>query len=122
MSRHIPTGRRALAALCCALLTATGSLACGPDTEARWDEFLDESDPERQEAQETAKQQGVARVAPEAASFMQIAVTAHVHRMLAARAYNGAVPHGAFATWMWPPSQRTPVGAPDFSMYDAPPP
>ena len=71
---------------------------------------------------ETAKQQGVARVAPEAASFMQIAVTAHVHRMLAARAYNGAVPHGAFATWMWPPSQRTPVGAPDFSMYDAPPP
>ena len=71
---------------------------------------------------ETAKQQGVARVAPEAASFMQIAVTAHVHRMLAARAYNGAAPHGAFATWMWPPSQRTPVGAPDFSMYDAPPP
>ena len=71
---------------------------------------------------ETAKQQGVARVAPEAASFMQIAVTAHVHRMLAARAYNGAVPNGAFATWMWPPSQRTPVGAPDFSMYDAPPP
>ena len=52
----------------------------------------------------------------------QIAVTAHVHRMLAARAYNSTASHGAFATWMWPPSQRTPVGAPDFSMYDAPPP
>ena len=57
MRRHLPTGRRALSALCCALLTATGSFACGPDTEARWDEFLDESDPERQEAQAAAEQQ-----------------------------------------------------------------
>ena len=57
MSRQLPTGRRALEALCCALLLATGSLACGPDTEARWDEFLDESDPERQEAQDAAEQQ-----------------------------------------------------------------
>ena len=51
----------------------------------------------------------------------QIAITAHVHRLLAARAHNGAASHGAFATWMWPPSQRTPVGTPDFSDYGAAP-
>lgn len=64
---------------------------------------------------ETAKQCGVSRVAPEATAFMQRALVAHVHRLIAARVHNPSAGHHAQAGWMWPPSQRVPVGTQDFS-------
>lgn len=64
---------------------------------------------------ETAKQCGVSRVAPEATSFMQRALVAHVHRLIAARAHNPSGGHHAHPGWMWPPSQRVPVGTQDFT-------
>lgn len=64
---------------------------------------------------ETAKQCGVSRVSPEATSFMQRALVAHFHRLIAARVHNPSASHHAHAGWMWPPSQRVPVGTQDFS-------